>query len=82
MMQTIRKWAVEVTFADRAFVFWVHDNFLANVLRTVAGLDFSANGLEQPSSIRVSEAVIANAAVGVFTGVRARTDDAVGQRSE
>ncbi len=33
-------------------VFYVHDNFLSNVLRTVAELDFT-EGLEQPAAVQI-----------------------------
>lgn len=55
MMVVVKKWKVTVKFTDREVVIYVNDNFIANALRTVAGLDFTANGLEQPVSISVSE---------------------------
>lgn len=55
MMQVLPKWKVTVTFATgREAVVWIHDNFMANVLRSVATLEFSDNGLEQPTYIGIS----------------------------
>lgn len=57
MMQVIPKWKVTVTFGagtgSREFVLWVSDGHIANVLRTVANLQFTATGLEQPTGIYV-----------------------------
>jgi hypothetical protein len=47
MMQALPRWKVTVTEVKggRDHVFWVYDNFIANVLRTVAGLDFAVADL-------------------------------------
>jgi len=55
MMQTVKKWKVTVTTQNgRDMTFWVNDNFLSNVMRTVASLDFCP-GIEQPRRIDVRE---------------------------
>ena len=56
MQQGIDKWKVRVILRDDVpdLVFWVYDNHLANVLRAVATMQFSENGLEQPQSICVA----------------------------
>lgn len=55
MMQVMAKWKVTVEFTnhEKNVTFWVHDNFVANVLRKVADLDFSGDGLDQPICIIV-----------------------------
>jgi len=58
MLQVIRKWHVEVILQDgKTITFWVSDNFLSNVLRTVASLDF-CGGIEQPASLLIEEEVV------------------------
>lgn len=55
MMQVIPRWRVIVSFKVRdSVVFWVNDNFIANVLRIVSGLQFCEGGLDQPTSIVVA----------------------------
>lgn len=59
MLQIINKWKVTVSMANGDMhTFWVNDNFLPNVLRKVADLQFSATGLQEPTSISISIAVL------------------------
>lgn len=51
MMQIIKRWKVQIVFANRVVEFWVHDNFLSNVLRKITDMQFSDNGLEQPTKV-------------------------------
>lgn len=60
MMQVVPKWRVVVTMPtwkdeEIEHVFWISDNFIGNVLSAVARMQFSADGLTQPVSIRVSQ---------------------------
>ena len=56
MMVVIPKWRVTVTFTGKpSQVFWISDPHIGNVLRQVAMMDFSENGLEQPSQIVIGE---------------------------
>lgn len=54
MLQVVPKWRVQVTFGPsrEPVTIWVSDMHLANVLRTVASIDFT-NGPEQPTAVRV-----------------------------
>lgn len=52
MMQIVPRWKVTIRFPDREVVIYVNDNFIANVLRTVASLDFTGT-MEQPTSITI-----------------------------
>jgi hypothetical protein len=54
MMHLVPKWTVIVTFVDREVTVWIHDDHIANVLRQVAGMQFTANSLESPVKITVS----------------------------
>ncbi len=59
MMQTVQKWKVVVIF-DRMqpeHVFWIYDNCASNVLRKIADMQFTENGLVQPTSINVFSVV-------------------------
>lgn len=53
MMQVVPKWKVTVLFTDRSVVLWIHDPFIGNVLRKLADLQFTENGLDQPIEIIV-----------------------------
>lgn len=54
MLQVLPRWKVVVKMADGSErVFWVNDNFMANVLRKVADIQFTENGLSQPTAISV-----------------------------
>ena len=56
MMQVLKKWKVSVFFKEgTSQVFWINDNFMSNVLRKVADMDFSENGLVQPLQIVITE---------------------------
>lgn len=56
MIQIQKKWKVTVTVGSGVITFWVSDNFLSNVMRTVANIEFSSSGLnEQPKSIAIIE---------------------------
>ncbi len=71
MLQVQKKWEVVVLFGpdqSRAdLTFWVRDNFLSNVLHTVAGLDF-CDGAAQPRGVNITE-VITPSQVGSVSGV-------------
>lgn len=54
MLETVTRWRVLVRQANGEMVFLVHDRFLANVLRQLAVMQFSDNGLEQPQEIVIS----------------------------
>lgn len=56
MMKLITKWRVVVIFDSREVVLWIHDISHCNVLRSVASLQFSENGLEQPKRIVIERA--------------------------
>ena len=51
MIQTIPLWKVTVTLPSREVVLWIHDMHISNVLRQVAAIQFTENGLEQPTKI-------------------------------
>lgn len=51
---SIAKWKVCATFNSREVVLYVNENHLSNVLRTIAGIQFSETGLEQPDGISVT----------------------------
>ncbi len=54
MMQVVPKWKVVVTFQSREpITLWIHDTCIVNVLRKVADLQFTENGLEQPTRITI-----------------------------
>ena len=54
MLQLIPKWKVTVVLPEGSErVFWIHDHFIVNVLRKVADMQFTENGLSQPNSITV-----------------------------
>jgi hypothetical protein len=48
MLQVVPKWKVTVKFPDREVEVWMYEQHLSNVLRTVASMQFSENGLEHP----------------------------------
>lgn len=55
MMQVVPKWEVKLCYeGDRVFKVWISDNFMSNVLRKVAEMDFTENALEQPYLVTVS----------------------------
>lgn len=56
MMQVVPKWKVTVTFSDRNLVFWVSDSSISNVMRKIADMQFTENGLEQPVQITIGAA--------------------------
>ena len=56
MLQVVPKWRVELTFSDRKVELWIYDQSPSNVLRKLADLQFSANGLDQPSQIQIQRA--------------------------
>jgi hypothetical protein len=67
-MQMMSKWRVAVSFpGDREVEFWIHDNHLANVLRKAADIQFTENGLVQPSNINISLVAEKNPQLGVST---------------
>lgn len=68
MMHVLPRWKVTVTFADRSVVFWIHDNFLSNVLRKVADLQFSETGLDSELGIGICQSPRTNEATVVSTG--------------
>lgn len=54
MIRVIPKWRVTVKLYSHDkedVVFWISDDHMANVLRTVASMDFTMNALEHPKSI-------------------------------
>lgn len=51
MMQVVKKWKVKIVFDSRVVEFWVHDNFLSNVLRKIVDMQFTESGLEQPTKV-------------------------------
>lgn len=54
MMTVIPKWRVLVTMPNgKQAEFWISDNYIGNVLRQVAAMHFSADGLHEPTSIHV-----------------------------
>lgn len=53
MMSVIPTWKVTITFEDRVVCFGIVDNYLSNVMRKVADLDFGKRPMEQPSSIQI-----------------------------
>ena len=56
-MQIVPKWKVTVKFQARAdIVLWLYDYNIGNVLRIVAGMQFTENGLDQPTQITVGSA--------------------------
>lgn len=74
MIQTVPKWKVTVSFSSRDdVVLWIYDSHLSNAMRTVAAMQFTEDGLEQPTSIHVGvvgvgNSIIANQALsGIIT---------------
>jgi hypothetical protein len=56
MMQIVKRWRVEVTMrGGRKHVVWIDDNFAANVLRKLADIRFSENGVDEPVGIAIGE---------------------------
>ena len=54
MMQMVQRWKVIARFSGRPdIIIWIDNNFLSNVMRTVAEMQFSENGLEQPTAITI-----------------------------
>jgi len=51
MMKVVKKWKVQLDFEGRVVEFWVHDDHFGNVLRQVASIQFTENGLEQPKRV-------------------------------
>lgn len=51
MVQTVPKWKVTVRFPDRQMALWIYDISISNVLRKVSEMQFSDNGLEQPTEV-------------------------------
>lgn len=67
MMQVVPKWQVTVTKSDGSLtLFWMHDNFLANVVRKVADMQFE-NGIAQPKRIVIEPAPVIEQ-IGVTMG--------------
>lgn len=56
MMQVVPKWKVVVWQGEDEHVFWITDNCLSNVMRKVADMQFSKDGLTQPSCISITAA--------------------------
>ncbi len=54
MIQVIPQWKIAFEFSDRTVTFWLHNNHVGNVLRTVSDLQLSENGLETPLAIHIS----------------------------
>ncbi len=56
MMQILPKWRVLVNFRGSRpnLEFWMSEAHFGNVLRKVADLSFSANGLDEPLSISIA----------------------------
>ncbi len=55
MMQVIPQWKIVLDYPNRASVeFWMSETFVSAVLRIISELQFTENGLEQPTRITVS----------------------------
>ena len=55
MMQVSPKWKVTATFDSGLppHQIWLYDNFISNILRKVADIQFTGSGLIQPVSITI-----------------------------
>ena len=53
MLQVIPKWKVTVTVAGVAQVLWVYANSVSDVMRKLADIQFTENGLTQPTSVHI-----------------------------
>jgi hypothetical protein len=55
MMQVIARWRVTVTFeGGRQQVIWISGSFVSNIMRMVADLSWTADGIEQPVNITIA----------------------------
>ena len=66
MLQVIPKWRVTVTLGGHEQAFWISDNHISNVLRHVASMDFSENGLLQPKRIVIEPVAERQVQSGTF----------------
>lgn len=71
MMQVVPKWKVSVFFVGTAadVAFWVFANSIGDVLRQVASMSFTENGLEQPTSIQITQSQPVSSQQGITTSV-------------
>jgi len=54
MMHVIARWKVTVSIQARdPIVLWINDDHPSNVLRQVSAIQFSENGLERVTGIRI-----------------------------
>ncbi len=53
MMQILEQWKVTIRKGSGEQTFWMNENFLNNVLQSLAKLQFSQNGLDQPVSLTI-----------------------------
>ncbi len=67
MMQMVQRWRVTVTVAGQASEFWINDNFLSNVLRKVADIQFSENGLSEPTRLLIALVGSDHPQIGITT---------------
>ena len=65
MIYVVPQWKIGFEYSDRTVTFWLHNNSVSNVLRAVADMQFSENGLEQPLAIKVSRAEKANPSTNI-----------------
>lgn len=57
MMQVVPRWKVVVQMPNApSQTFWMNENFVQNVLRKVADMQFTENGLTQPTTITITAA--------------------------
>lgn len=54
MMQVVPRWHVKAVVDGQVHEIWLHDNHIENVLRQVAGFQFTANGLDRTTRITVT----------------------------
>jgi hypothetical protein len=69
MVHVVPQWKIAFVYADRTVTFWLHNNHAGNILRTVADLQFSENGLEQPDAIQISRVEKPNPSTQISTSV-------------
>ena len=58
MIQTVDRWRIDVRCEGQTQIFWINENSISNVLRWLASMQFSSNGLVHPESIAIVRDVI------------------------
>ena len=68
MLQVVPKWKVTVKFKGHDAVVWINETHIENVLRQVASMQFTENGLERATAVIVTAVTAPSAVISVQTG--------------